>query len=138
MSNRPNFAGAAIRHNVALVSTANTNRDGSGTIVDILTAGNGGTRIETIGYRARGVTTAGVIRWFGHNGSAYFLLPEDWAELTVAPVAAPGVSQPSAAAVRRTVLGDANPLLYLPAGWKLAAATHNGESFNVFASGADF
>lgn len=46
----------------AQVSAANTNRDGTGTIVDLVTGGTYGTRIDKVRICATGTTTAGVIR----------------------------------------------------------------------------
>lgn len=122
----PIFA-QALRHAVATISTANTNRDGSGTIGTIFTAdATDGSEIERVDICAIGTTTAGVVRLFVHNSSAAFL----WKEVLV------GAITPSAsvAAFMRTI----RERLSLAAGWSLRASTHNAESFNVHAWGADF
>lgn len=61
---------------VAAVSTANTNRDGTGTIVDIVTAGADGCRIEEIVVKATGDPADSVVTIFIHNGTSYFLFDE--------------------------------------------------------------
>ena len=55
------------------ISTANPNRDGSGTIGTGWTAGASGGYIEQICIKATGRTDPGMVRIFFHNGSAYFL-----------------------------------------------------------------
>lgn len=129
--NTPIFAQAP-RHAVATISTANTNRDGSGTIGTIFTAeATDGSTLDRIEIAAIGTTTAGVVRLFIHNGSAAFL----WKEILV------GAITPSATVAvfsRKIDCSRPENILYLPAGWSLRAATHNAESFNVHAWGADF
>lgn len=61
---------------VASVSTANTNRDGTGTIVDIATAGADGARIEEIVVKATGDPADSIVTIFIHNGTSYFLYDE--------------------------------------------------------------
>ncbi len=46
------------------IATANTARDGTGTLADVVTAGASGSRIDKIRVVASGTTTAGVIRIF--------------------------------------------------------------------------
>ena len=122
----PIFAQAG-RHSAAAISTANTNRDGPGTIGTIFTAdATDGSILTRIDIIATGTTTAGVVRLYIHNGSASFL----WREILV------GAITPSAsiAAFMRRMIVD----LPLPAGWSLRASTHNAETFNVAAWGGDF
>ena len=68
MASTPAFA-ATPRLGVALLSVANTNRDGSGNIETVLAAGSAGARLERIVIAARGTTTAGMVRLFVHNGT---------------------------------------------------------------------
>jgi hypothetical protein len=121
----PIFA-QALRQAVAAISTANTNRDGSGTVGTIFTAGTNGSRITRVDIAATGTTTAGVVRLYIHNGSTAFL----WREVLV------GAITPSAtiAAFRRSIVTD----IELPSGYSLRASTHNAETFNVHAFGMDF
>ena len=121
----PIFA-QAVRHATAAISTANTNRDGSGTIDTIFTAdATDGSVLERIDICATGATTAGVVRLFIHNGTSAFL----WKEILVGAVTP---STTVAAFMRR--LTDR---CYLPAGWSLRAAPHNAETFNIHAFGYD-
>jgi hypothetical protein len=132
MAKDPNFT-AAPHIGVALVSTANTNRDGTGTLTTILlapAAGGalaGGSRIDRVVVAALGTTTDGMLRLFLHNGVAAFL----YKEIEVSAIV-PG------AAVTAFMIEVVCDDLVLPAGWSLKAATHNAESFNVFALGGDF
>ena len=57
MASDPVFA-VTPKVGLAQVSAANTNRDGTGTIVDILTGGTSGTNISKIEIVATGTTTA--------------------------------------------------------------------------------
>lgn len=61
---------------VAAVSTANTARDGTGTIVDVVTAGADGARIEEIVLKATGDPADSIVTIFIHNGTSYFLFDE--------------------------------------------------------------
>jgi hypothetical protein len=61
---------------VAAVSTANTNRDGTGTIVDILTGVAAGTKITSITAQATGDPADSTLTIFIHNGTSYFLYDE--------------------------------------------------------------
>ena len=110
-------------YGVANISTANTNRDGSGTLGTVLAAGANGTLIERVDIAAAGTTTAGVVRLYVtlDSGPTSRL----WKEILV------GAITPSAtiAAFMRSV----REKLYLPTGYSLRASTHNAETFNVHA-----
>ncbi len=122
----PIFA-QAVRHAAAAISTANTNRDGSGTVGTIFTANaTNGSRVDRVDIAATGSTTAGVVRLFIHNGSASFL----WKELLVTAITPSATIAAFFAQIREELL--------LPAGWSLRASTHNAETFNVHAFGSDF
>jgi len=64
------------RIGVAAVSTANTNRDGTGTIVDILTGAAAGTRLDRIVIQTTNDPADSVMTLFIHNGTSYFLFDE--------------------------------------------------------------
>lgn len=116
---------------VAAISTANTNRDGSGTIGTILTAGANGTQVDHIDITATGATTAGVVRLFIHNGSTAFL----WKEVLVGAI----TPSTTVAVFQQTVdCSAAGNALFLPSGFSLRASTHNAETFNVAAVGGDY
>src|SRR3954467_8638198 len=75
MASTPTFTSTP-RAAVAAVSTANTNRDGTGTIVDVLTGVSAGTRVERIVVQATGDPADSVLTVFLHNGTSYFLFDE--------------------------------------------------------------
>jgi len=58
------------------ISTANTNRDGTGTIGLLLTAADSGVLVNTITVKAVNSVDNGMVRLFLYNGSNYFLLTE--------------------------------------------------------------
>ena len=132
MSSRVNFVAFA-NIGAAIISAANTNRDGTGTLVQVLVAPSagsgraGGSRIERIRVCALGTTTDGMVRLFLDNGTARWLYDEIGVEALV----------PSAVikAFRKEI--ECKDLV-LPAGWTLKASTHNAESFAVLALGGDF
>jgi len=124
-----NFA-ATPRVGAVNISTANTNRDGTGTVGTVITAGASGTRIERIRVQATGTTTAGVVRLFLHDGTNFWPLEE----ILISAVTPSGTV---AAFTGSITFGDTRPLT-LPASWSIRASTHNAETFCVTAHGADY
>jgi hypothetical protein len=130
MASAPAFA-VTPRIGVAAVSIANTARDGSGTIVDILVGAATGTRIHEIVIQASDNPADSCVTLFIHNGTSYFIFDEF------------DMGDPAAASA--TVSGYRDRRVYdnlvLPsASWKLAAAITaalTGGVVNVFAFGAD-
>ena len=126
MAIRPQFI-VTPRCDRQTVSTANTNRDGTGTIVDIFAAGANGSKVTSVVTKATGTTTAGMVRLFIKESSTYRLFDE-------VPV--------SAATPSGTVeaFRDIQPFddLILENGQTLAASTHNAETFVVHVLGGDF
>lgn len=119
MATSPSYAGTTATA-IAQISAANTNRDGTGTIVDVGTAApSAGRRYDKITIAATGTTTAGVVRLFFYNGSAYRL----WKEILVQ-----AVTPSTSVAVWNYTLYET---FVLPSGYKLAASTNNAETFNV-------
>ena len=108
-------------------STANTARDGTGTLGTILTGGANGTRVDRIQWKATSTTTAGVIRIFikDTQGSPATRL------LFEALVTAITPSATIKSAEGEFVRTDGQPLVLVPSGWTLLAGTHNAESFDV-------
>lgn len=102
------------------VSVANTNRDGTGTIATIFTAGSSGSRIDDIVIVATGTTTAGMVRLFLHDGTNARL----WQEVPVSAVTPSGTVPAWTSALL-------NQALILANGWSLRASTNNAETFNV-------
>ena len=109
------------------VSAANTNRDGTGTLVDIVTAAANGSRLDEIDILGPGTATAGVVRLFLNDGTNTRLFKE---------VMVTATTPSTSVEVFRAVLAFAEGLV-LPLGWKLKASTHNAEAFNVVARGGD-
>ena len=127
MASTPNLPSTP-RLGYGALSAANTNRDGTGTIVDIVTGVAAGTRIDRVVIEATATTTAGVVRLFLYDGSSYRLFYEQLVS---------AVTPSTSIAAARYEIGFTD--LVLPsASWKLAASTNNAETFAVFAHGADY
>lgn len=124
---------AAPRCGINQVSVANTNRDGTGTLGSILTAGTSGTRIDAINVKAVGTTTAGMIRLFVHDGTVARLLTE----VPVTAITPSGTLPSWEAQLNANTMSQLLPIV-LPVGYSLRAATNNAETFNVIALGGDF
>lgn len=118
---------------VGQISTANTNRDGTGTIGTVFTAGSSGSRIDMIDIQATATTTAGMVRLFLHNGTTAFLL----AEVPVVAVTPSGTIPAFSAQLNSNTMTQILPIV-IPTGWSLRASTNNAEAFNVIALGGDF
>lgn len=110
---------------VAQLSAANANRDGTGTIVTVLTAGTNGTRVDDLTIEATATTTAGMVRLFLHDGTNARL----WREIPVTAIT------PSAT-VQAFTSSLSNIALVLQTGWSLRAATEKAEAFNVLVTRA--
>jgi len=116
------------------LSAANTARDGTGgptELVDILTGGSNGTRVDHIDMTAAGTPTAGVIRLFIYSGSGTARL---WKEILVQAITPSPTIQSWQASIDCSLNGNR---LVLPPGYILKASTHNAETFNVLAFGGD-
>ena len=114
---------------IAQISSANTNRDGTGSLGTVYTAGANGGRIELIRVKATVTTTAGMVRiYVSTNGGTNKYL---WAEISIGANTV-SASNPGAE-------GEFSPTkpLMLPASAIVYASTHNAETFNVFAHGGD-
>ena len=112
------------------ISTANTNRDGTGTIGTVIAGGTDGTRIHRITIKAIVTTTAGMVRLFIDDGTNIIL----WREIVVDAITASA----TVAAFEEEILLDGEEALILPATYELQAATHNAEAFNVIAEGGNY
>ena len=134
MSTSANYA-ATPKNSGAQISTANTGRDGTGTLGTVYTAGPSGSRIDSIVIQATGAsTTAGMIRFFSSidAGTTKRLIGE-------VPVLAntPSGTTPcfqtvltsqNASFIQNGLVLQANSILY--------ASTNNAEAFNVIAVNA--
>lgn len=132
MAQTPQYA-ATPKVGLGQVSVANTNRDGTGTIATVFTAGASGSRIDRVNIQAVGTTTAGMIRLFIHDGVNARLYHEE-------PI---GAMTPSATVA--AAFATCDPITYptkfplvLPSGYSLRASTEKAETFNVIAMGGDF
>lgn len=116
------------KSNTAVVSAANANFDGTGTIVDITDViGTNGARVEQIVCNATGTTTAGMLRIFKYDGT-------NWRAYTEIPVT--GIT-PSATVERwKSTLRPSN--LYLENTYKLGIATEKAETFHVSCEYVEF
>jgi hypothetical protein len=112
------------------VSTANTNRDGTGTIATIFTAGSNGSRVNRVITKAVGTTTAGMVRLYIHDGANARL----WKEVSVTAIT------PSATveSFKNEIYMPGELALVLPTGYSIRASTHNAETFNIIAEGGDY
>lgn len=112
------------------LSLANTNRDGTGTLVDVIAGGTIGTKVERVIVQAKSTTTAGFVRLFLNNGTTARLIRE-------VPVTAATPSGTVAAFRQEVDFSNPSQILVVPNGWKLQAAPQNAETFAVTAIGAD-
>lgn len=111
----------------AALTTANTNTDGTGTVVDLAAAGSApGSRVDRVRVQASGTTTAGKVRLFVYDGVNVYMLRE----IMVTAV----TPSTSVEAFSAEVTLDID----LPNGWVLRASTLNSELFKVFAYGGNF
>lgn len=132
MSTTANYASTP-KCGVGQVSVANTDRDGTGTIVTVFSAGASGSRIDAIDLKAVGTTTAGMIRLFIHDGANARLLTE----VPVIAITPSGTLPSWETQLNTNTMTQVLPLV-LPTGYSLRAATNNAETFNVIALGGDF
>lgn len=109
-----------------LLTTANSNLDGTGSTVTILTGASNGTLIKTITIKATGTTTRGMIRLFVSNPGVFIRLID---EVDVPAIVQSGI-QPSWG-----ITYEVN--WYLESSFALLASTQNSENFIVTAQGLD-
>lgn len=127
MATTPAYASTP-RNDRVVISTANTARDGTGTIADFVIAAATGTRVDDIYITASATTTAGMIRFFIHNGTDYKLLFEQAVTAVTPSGTVPAFS------AQLVNLG-----IILKTGWKLAVSTNNAETFVISTTrSADF
>lgn len=128
MAVTPNFTSTS-RLATASVSAANTNRDGTGTIVTVLTGVAAGTKVFEVDVQMTVTSTAGMVRLFLSSDSG-----TTWKLFDEVAIAAATVS----ASVKGTrVATQYTNLILSSASWVLGAATHNAEASVVTALGGD-
>lgn len=128
MATNPAFASTP-RLGSAQISTANTNRDGTGTLGSVLTAGASGSRIDRVRITATVTTTAGMVRLYVDDGTNVRLIRE---------VVVSAITVAAATAGFTAEIEFDGGLLLPDSNHILKASTHNAETFNVFAIGGDF
>lgn len=109
-----------------IISTANTNLDGTGTLGTVLTAASNGTLVKTVFIKAITNTTRGMIRLFITGGGNTRLFAE---------VKVPAVTKSAISSSFYAVL-DIN--YNLKSGYILKASTEIAESFAITAEGVDW
>lgn len=130
MAVTPVFASVP-RTAVAAVSTANTNRDGTGTIATIFTAGSSGSKVNEIVLAATGDPADSVVVLYLHDGSTAW----DFDEVDLGNPAA-GSTTVSPYRVRRFYDN-----LNLPNGWSIRGSITvalTAGVVNIFAHGGDY
>ena len=116
---------STVANAAVVISSANSNRDGTGALVDVITGAASGTRVDDVSIAATGTTTAGVVRLYLHDGTNSRL----WKEIMV-PANTPSTTN----ATWSYSLSDM--ALVLKSGWKLRASTNNAETFHVLVTRA--
>lgn len=107
-------------------ATANTGRDGTGTIATVLTASANASFVRRIRVQAAGTTTAGVIRLFKKvSGGTYRLIRE----ILVAAIT------PSTTVEAWSSEWAPDDGIVLAASDVLGISTHNAETFNAIVEG---
>ena len=115
------------------LTAANTNRDGTGTIVDARTAAATlGERLERIRVQAVGPTTAGFIHLYRKKSGGSYRFEREW---PVAAVSAQDITNGKARWFLDVDCSLMSEAIYLLNGDKLAFTTDKGETFNVTAQG---
>ncbi len=127
MASSPAFAATA-KCAVAQVTAANTNRDGTGTVVAVWTAPATGSRIDRLVVKAVSTTTQGMVRLYIHDGSNARLIYE-------LPIT-PGTPSSVIPAFEQELVFDGG--LLIQTGYSLRASTEKAETFNIIAFGGDF
>jgi hypothetical protein len=111
-----------------IISTANSNLDGTGTLATVVTGASNGTLIRSITIKAIVTTTRGMVRLYIEDSGATFtdLIME---------VEIPATTQSPADQTFSTCMAVD---FMLPSTYKLRASTQNAESFIVTAEGSNF
>lgn len=112
----------------AALSAANTNLDGTGTLVDVVSAGSTGSRLDKVRVVANGTTTAGGVRLFLFDGTNNYFFKE----ILVSAITPSATTSPWEGEI------DLDGLTLPTSAWKLRASTRNAEAFKIFVKGGDF
>lgn len=117
---------ATPRCSAVTISTAATNNRTGTSSSTVFAAGASGSRIEEVRLKAQGTTTAGTVRFYIHNGSAFFIIAEQAYSANTASTTNPSVEY---------TLTFNN--LIIPSGYSLRANIESG-TWDIVAFGGDF
>jgi hypothetical protein len=119
-----------------VIDTANTAKDGTGTVVTIFTAGSNGARVDKLRYKPKGTNVATVLRIFVNNGSTNATASNN-TMVREETIAATTLSEVAALTNGEIDFPDG---LVLPSGYKLniTIGTTISAGLHVSAAGADF
>lgn len=109
----------------AVLSTANTNLDGTGTTETLISGTNYGTLVKRIIIKAQGTTTQGMVRIFHYSGANVRLMNE---------IPVPAITQ---SAMDVTLIHIIDDFFYLAEDFSLKVSTEKSETFIVTAEGMD-
>ena len=130
MASAPAFA-ATVKTAVGSVATANTNRDGTGTIATIFSAGSSGSRLDLVWLKSTNDPADCTIVLYLHDGTTHWCLTE-------ADFGNPAAGSATVATYETQVNLNG---LNIPTGWSLRAsitAAPTAGVVNVFVFGADY
>jgi hypothetical protein len=128
-SYRPEASKFEANGGMGTVSTANSNLDGTGTLVTIISAEDNGTLIQSINIKAIVTTTPGMIRLFLYDGTNTKLFRE---------IPVPYCTKSAIAHSFSHQIDFEGRDFALKANWSLKATTENAESFNVIIEGLNW
>ena len=111
---------------VVQIATANTLRDGTGTMGTLSTGATDGKRIAAIKVKATGSTTAGMVRFFYYDGTNVRLI----GELPIQAI--------TPSATLATFEATVPFKMVLPSAKEIRVSTEKAETFNVFALSGNY
>lgn len=119
----PIFAQTPIFSVGQTVTTANTAKDGTGTVVLIYTAGANGSRIDSIKVRSTGTAVATVLRVFVNNGATNVTATNNtlYTEATIAATTLSEVAATADNLIPMTISLPATYRVYVTIGTTVAA-----------------
>ena len=128
----PNVGGATW----STLTTANTAKDGTGTVVTILTAGATGNYVDSVKWMPLGTNTASVGRVFLNNGSSNATPANN---TLLADISLPATTNSEVAAISTAAM-TLSLKMAIPAGYKLnvTIGTTVAAGWNAVALGGDY
>lgn len=126
----PAYASVPLLPDNVQVTAANTNRDGTGTVVAVTTGPSGGVRmgdvIEQVIIQAAGAVTDGMIRFFiSHDAGTTKRLIDEIQVSALTPSGTTPAYRNTAPDLVGMTFANQNAILY--------ASTNNAETFNIIA-----